>query len=90
MRATHRTSLVFSYDSERVATAIARTLSVETGEIEGGRTRARLERDGATVRITVTATDLTALRAGTNSWTTLIEVAERATEAGADAATLDE
>ncbi|GGM68546.1 KEOPS complex subunit Pcc1 [Halarchaeum rubridurum] len=82
MRATHRTSLTFSYESESVATAVAAAVRVEAGEIEGGRTRASVERDGEAVRVTVTAADLTALRAGANTWTTLVAVAERGHDAG--------
>lgn len=89
MRATHRTSLVFSYETERVAVAVANAVRVEAGDIEGGRTRATLERDGATVQVTVAAADLTALRAGANTWTTLVEVAERASETGRSHATLN-
>ncbi|MBP2251604.1 KEOPS complex subunit Pcc1 [Halarchaeum solikamskense] len=78
----HRTSLVFSYETERVAAAVADAVRVEAGDIESERTRASVERDGETVRVAVTAADLTALRAGTNTWTTLVAVAERANEAG--------
>jgi len=86
----HRTSLVFSYETERVAAAVADAVRVEAGDIESDRTRASVERDGRTVHVTVTAADLTALRAGTNTWTTLVSVAERANATGRTHATLRE
>ncbi|WP_435098326.1 KEOPS complex subunit Pcc1 [Halarchaeum sp. P4] len=78
----HRTSLVFSYDSPRVAAAVYAAVRVEAGDIEGDRTDASVERDGDTVRVTVRGADLTALRAGMNTWTTLVGVAEAAFDAG--------
>ena len=38
---------------------------------------AAVARDGTTVTVTITARDLVALRAGVNTWTTLVDVAER-------------
>ena len=48
------------------------------GAIDGDRTTATLDRDGATVELTVVADDLVALRAGCNTWLTLTGVAEAA------------
>ncbi|MGM0398821.1 MAG: KEOPS complex subunit Pcc1 [Halobacteriota archaeon] len=73
----HRTTLTFSYDSVRAATIVERSVGVEVGDIEGDRTEARIEREGATVTVDVTAADLVALRAGQNTWLSLVEVAER-------------
>ena len=73
----HRTTLTFSYESVRDATIIERSVGVEVGDIEGDRTTARLDRDGATVTVDVAADDLVALRAGQNTWLSLIQVAER-------------
>jgi len=80
--AAHRTTLRFSYASERDARTVHRAVRVEAGDIEGDRTSASVERAGATVRVTVEAADLTALRAGTNTWTTLVGVAEAAADTG--------
>ncbi|CQH48209.1 KEOPS complex subunit Pcc1 [Halobacterium hubeiense] len=78
----HATELVFEYDSPAVARAVERSVAVEAGDIEGDRSRAAVEREDATVTVTVDAADLTALRAGNNTWLTLVEVAERAAAAG--------
>ncbi|QLC33733.1 rpo operon protein [Halarchaeum sp. CBA1220] len=79
---SHRTSLVFSYDTPRVAAAVYSAVRVEASDIEGDRTDAAVERDGDTVRVTVEGADLTALRAGVNTWTTLVGVAESTYETG--------
>jgi len=77
----HGTDLVFDYGSPAVARVVERSVAVEAGDIEGDRSEASVERDGATVTVTVEAADLTALRAGNNTWLTLVEVAERAAAA---------
>ena len=76
----HSTELVFRYDSPAVASVVASSVAVEAGDIEGDRGEAAVTRDGDTVTVTVDAGDLTALRAGQNTWLTLVEVAERASE----------
>jgi KEOPS complex subunit Pcc1 len=55
---------------------VDRSVSQELGEIDGDRATATVDRDGQTVTVTVSADDLTALRAGLNTWATLVEVAE--------------
>ncbi|MFB6081087.1 MAG: KEOPS complex subunit Pcc1 [Haloferacaceae archaeon] len=72
-------TLTFDYDDESRARTIADGLAVERDEIADERSRAVVERDGATVRVRVTAADLVALRAGCTSWTRLVAVAERVT-----------
>ena len=62
-------------DAER-ARRVERSVAVEVGDIEGDRTTASLERDGATLTVTVAAADLVALRAGCNTWLSLVAVAE--------------
>jgi KEOPS complex subunit Pcc1 len=79
---THSTELVFRYDSPAVASVVASSVAVEAGDIEGDRSEAAVDRDGGEVTVTVDASDLTALRAGQNTWLTLVEVAERAAESG--------
>jgi len=73
----HDTTLSFAYSSSTVAARVAASLRPELDQIGGDRTSASLSRDGNHVRIEVVAEDLTALRAGQNTWLTLVEVAER-------------
>ncbi|ACV12835.1 conserved hypothetical protein [Halorhabdus utahensis DSM 12940] len=70
--------LDFAYDDSDSAALIEGSVAQEIAEIEGDRTRARLDRDGDTLSITIAAADPVALRAGMTTWTTLVEVAERA------------
>jgi KEOPS complex subunit Pcc1 len=79
----HATTLVFEYDDLDRARTVERAVAREAGDIEGDRTTASVERSGPTVRVAVEADDLTALRAGQNTWCSLVEVAERAADAGA-------
>ena len=73
----HETALELDYETERRARTVERSVRPEIGEIDGDRSTATLSRDGRTVRITVRARDLVALRAGINTWLTLASVAER-------------
>ena len=73
----HETILSFGYPSERRARGVADALAPEVGEIDDARSAATVSRDGAAVRVRVQADDLVALRAGVNSWSRLVEVAER-------------
>ncbi|MFB6304019.1 MAG: KEOPS complex subunit Pcc1 [Haloferacaceae archaeon] len=75
----HDATLSFRYDEERRARVVAASVAVEQEEIADERTRATVDRDGRTVRVRVTASDLVALRAGCNSWARLVAVAERLT-----------
>jgi len=77
----HRTTLSFSYDSVARARLVERSVAVEVGEIAGHRTEATIDREGETVTVEVVADDLVALRAGQNTWLSLVEVAERVAEA---------
>lgn len=74
----HSASYEFTYDSLEAARVVEQSVRVEAGDVTGDRTTASVDRDGATLTVTVNATDLTALRAGTNTWLTLVEVAESA------------
>lgn len=73
----HEAVFEYPYDDERTANTVAAAVRPEVGDIEGDRTRATLRRDGNTVIVTVRARDLTALRAGLNTWGSLVGVAER-------------
>lgn len=77
----HTTELVFEYESPAVARAVERSVAVEAGDIEGDRSEAAVQREDLTVTVTVDAADLTALRAGNNTWLTLVEVTERVADA---------
>jgi KEOPS complex subunit Pcc1 len=74
---THDATLSFAFDDERRARIVAESVRQEVDEIDGDRTRASVDRTAATVTVTVTARDLVALRAGCNTWSTLVSVAER-------------
>jgi KEOPS complex subunit Pcc1 len=76
--APHRATLSFEYPDTESARLVERSVGVEVGDIEGDRTRARLARSDERVEVTVDAVDLVALRAGINTWCTLVEAAERA------------
>jgi len=76
----HRTVFTLDYPDESAARRVEGSLRPEIGDIEGDRTTAALTRDGATVRVTVRADDLVALRAGCNTWLTLSSVAEAASQ----------
>jgi len=78
MTPPHRTVLSFDYSDEALARRVEGSLRPEIGAIDGDRTTASLSRDGATLRITVAADDLVALRAGCNTWLTLTTVAATA------------
>ena len=77
MTRAHETVLAFSYPSERHARVVADALGPEVGEIDDARSAATVDRDGDAVRVRVLADDLVALRAGVNSWSRLVAVAER-------------
>jgi KEOPS complex subunit Pcc1 len=74
--APHEATLVFDYPDPESARLVERAVEGELDEIDGDRTRASLGRDGRSIEIRVSADDLVALRAGLNTWSTLVEVAE--------------
>jgi KEOPS complex subunit Pcc1 len=73
----HHLSLEFEYDKERRARLVERSVRVEVGEIDDDRSTARVDRESRTVEVRIGAADLVALRAGTNTWIRLLDVAER-------------
>ena len=73
----HEAECFFEYSAPAEARLVERSLRPEVGDIEGDRTRTTLDRDGDRLTITVSASDLVALRAGLNTWLTLAGVAER-------------
>jgi len=72
----HAAVLEFVYDDAPSASIVERSVRQEVGEIDGDRSTATVERTDDTVVVTVEARDLVALRAGLNTWLTLIDVAE--------------
>lgn len=77
----HDAVLRFEYDSSASARVVARAVAQEVGEIDGDRSAATVDREGESVVVRVGADDLVALRAGCNTWGSLVEVAERTAEA---------
>lgn len=77
----HDATLTFEYADARRARLVARSVRREVGEIGGERTRATIAREDDTVRLRIRAEDLVGLRAGLNTWTALMGVAERVSEA---------
>lgn len=77
----HDAVLSFEYDDERSARRVERSVRPEVGDVDGDRTTATMERDGDSVTVRIAAADLVALRAGINTWSTLVGVAERAADA---------
>ena len=77
----HHSVLELAYDDERRARVVAESVGVEEGEIDDARSRAGVSRDGDTVVVRVDASDLVALRAGSNTWLRLADVAEAAVDA---------
>lgn len=74
----HEAVLDFAYADPDSAALVERSVAQEIDEIDGDRTRARIDRDAEALSITIEAADPVALRAGVTTWTTLVEVAERA------------
>jgi len=74
----HDAVLSFDFDDDERARRVERSVRPEVGDIEGDRTTATLDRDGPVVTVEIAAADLVALRAGVNTWSTLVGVAERA------------
>jgi KEOPS complex subunit Pcc1 len=73
---THDAVLSFDYSTPDIAARVERSVRPEVGDIQGDRTRATIDRTGDCVTVTVAADDLVALRAGLNTWSTLVRVAE--------------
>ncbi|WP_158057888.1 KEOPS complex subunit Pcc1 [Halorussus halophilus] len=72
----HDATLRFEYESAERARVVTRAVSQEIGEIDGDRSATSVSRDGDTLVVEVVADDLVALRAGLNTWQSLISVAE--------------
>ena len=73
----HETVLTLAYDTEPDARTVERALGPEAGDVPDDRARTSVAREGSTLTIRVAAADLVALRAGANTWLSLVAVAER-------------
>jgi len=72
----HDLTLTATYDDSATARTVARSLRREVGEIDDDRSRTELRREGLTLTITIDAADVVALRAASNTWLSLLSVAE--------------
>jgi KEOPS complex subunit Pcc1 len=77
-RSPHEAVFSLRYPDAESARRVERAIDPEAGDIQGDRTRARLSREDDTLEVSIQADDLVALRAGLNTWTTLVAVAEEA------------
>jgi KEOPS complex subunit Pcc1 len=77
----HDATLSLSCPDERRATIVYDAVAVEADSMAAlnDRSTANIRRDGVTVTVDIDAADHTALRAATNTWCRLLEVAERST-----------
>lgn len=73
----HEAVFTADYPTPEIARRVQRSVQLEAGDIEGDRTQASVEREDDTLSVTIEAADLIALRAGINTWASLVEVAER-------------
>lgn len=73
----HRTTLELFYESATTACRVKRALDPEVGDIADDRSETSVSQSGEMLELTVKATDLTALRAGLNTWLSLVRVAEQ-------------
>mgnify|MGYP002763346490 FL=1 len=80
----HTAELSFRYESPERADFVASAVGQELGEIDSDRATARLSQRQSQLSIEIDADDLVALRAGLNTWASLVEVAERMVSAGSD------
>jgi KEOPS complex subunit Pcc1 len=74
----HETLLSVTYATSECARRVERALAPEVGDIDDDRSRTRLDREAAELRLAIEARDLVALRAALNTWLSLVSAAERA------------
>ncbi len=58
------------------ATSVEQSLRVEAADLGDARSETTITRDGGKLHVEIGATDLTALRAATNTWLGLLSTAE--------------
>jgi KEOPS complex subunit Pcc1 len=81
---SHEAALEFDYETRSRAELVAASVAREIGEIDDERSRTTIECEDSQVAIEIDADDIVALRAALNTWFSLIDVAERTADAGAD------
>jgi KEOPS complex subunit Pcc1 len=74
----HEATFCAEYRDAEHARRVERAIRPEVDDIESDRTQTAVSRTDEHIEVTVTASDLVALRAGLNTWLTLVDVAERA------------
>jgi len=79
---SHDATLEFDYDRPSRAALVADSVAREIGEIDDDRSRTTLERTESRVLVEIDADDPVALRAASNTWFSLIDVAERTADIG--------
>jgi len=72
----YSTALQFAYPTAEAASRIERSIRVEVGELDADRSTVTVDREGATLTVTIEAGDRVALRAGINSWCRYVATAE--------------
>ncbi|MEF8812769.1 MAG: KEOPS complex subunit Pcc1 [Halovenus sp.] len=72
----HEAVLSFEYRSPESARRVERALVPELGDIDDDRSSVDATRTDTCLEITVEAADYVALRAGLNTWCSLVSVAE--------------
>lgn len=82
MSSPHDTTIDATYASADRANTVESSLRQEIGEIDDGRSRTTIERTGSTLSIRILAADLVALRAASNTWLSLLSVAEETAAIG--------
>jgi KEOPS complex subunit Pcc1 len=78
----HGLTLTAAYDDPTRARTIERSLAEEVGEIDDDRSRTELDREGTDLTVTVDAADPVTLRAASNTWLSLLSVAETTATVG--------
>ncbi|CCC39278.1 KEOPS complex subunit Pcc1 [Haloquadratum walsbyi] len=73
----HTLELTWDYTSVQHAQVVRLAVEQEVGEIDDARSCAQVENNGTTVTVNIAAADLIALRAGANTWTRFVAVAEQ-------------
>ncbi|PSP21310.1 hypothetical protein BRC61_06265 [Halobacteriales archaeon QH_10_65_19] len=67
-----------TYATPERARRIERAIAPEVRDIDDDRSRTRMDREAAELRLAIEAQDLVALRGALNTWLSLVSTAERA------------
>lgn len=72
----HSTTLSFEYDTPETVAHIAHSIRQEVDEIPGDRTTGQVHYTESVVVVRIRARDLPAMRAGVQTWCSLVDAAE--------------